>query len=342
VPVATPQIDAASGARAAGRTVHVLTGFLGSGKTTLLNRLLCEPSLRDTAVVVNEFGEVPLDHLLVRGVAGEMIVLANGCICCKVRTDLAEALVEMLDRADRGLIPDFRRVIIETTGLADPVPILGTLEHHPVVRHHVHPGLVVATVDAMHAFTTTQGATEEIHQVSAADWIVLTKTDLVPAERQNSVADEVRSLNPLAQLLIGTEAAADCVLKAMAEFVPSAPAAAQGALSWRGAHAATEHTHGRIDSISITLDQPIDLLAFGVWLSALLHAHGERVLRLKGILNVGDSARPVFVNAVRRMLHQPLHLDAWPDEDRRSRLVFIVDGLDTRLIRRSLERWLAR
>lgn len=342
MPVAVPEINAESSARAAGRTVHVLTGFLGSGKTTLLNRLLREPSLRDTAVVVNEFGEVPLDHLIVRGVSGEMIVLANGCICCKVRTDLAEALVEMLDRADRGLVPDFRRVVIETTGLADPVPVLGTLEHHPVVRHHVRPGLVVATVDAMHAFTTPQGATEEIHQVSAADWIVLTKTDLVPAERQISVADALLALNPLARLLIGAEAAADCIVKAMAEFVPSAPTTAQGALSWKGTHAPTEHTHGRIDSISITLEQPIDLLAFGVWLSALLHAHGEHVLRLKGILNVRDSEQPVFVNAVRRMLHQPLHLNAWPDADRQSRLVFIVDGLDTRLIRRSLERWLAR
>lgn len=320
-------------------TVHVLTGFLGSGKTTLLNRLLRAPDLSDTAIIVNEFGEIPLDHLLVQSVAGEAVVLANGCVCCTVRDDLAGALIELLEGAARGSVPRFSRVIIETTGLADPVPVLGTLRSHPIVRHHVRRGLVVATVDARDGSIARHPGVEAVHQVSAADWVVITKTDLVDAAREHEVAAAVRSLNPLAEVTSGT---GEAVRRLIALTLDGAEVAVKSMPPLVSADHRHHHRAVPVTSFSMVLSEPVDWPAFGIWSSALLHAHGDRILRFKGLIDCRGSDAPVFINGVRQVLHRPIHLDRWPDGDRRSRLVFIVSGVDPDRIRRSLARWLAQ
>jgi G3E family GTPase len=327
---------------AAPMPIHVLTGFLGSGKTTLLNRLLRSPELSDTAVIVNEFGEIPLDHLLIEDVAGETIVLGNGCLCCTVRTDLAEALIGLIDRARRGEIPRFRRAVIETTGLADPVPVLGTLESHAVLRHHVRRGLVVTTVDASREALDAERFAEALHQISAADRIVQTKRDLAP-DGGDATRRAIRRLNPFAPILAGDDPA---VTQDLIRAFDAQELAVDRDLapSPSPAHA---HDHAHADpqsgiaSLSIAWEEPVDWPAFGVWLSLLLHAHGDRILRLKALLNVAGRDGPVFVNGVRHVVHRPLHLDRWPDADRRSRLVAILSGLDPETLRRSLKDWIA-
>jgi G3E family GTPase len=322
--------------------VHVLTGFLGSGKTTLLNRLLRSAALSDTAVIVNEFGEIPLDHVLIEDVAGETVVLGNGCLCCTVRTDLADALLGLLARARRGEIPQFRRTVIETTGLADPVPVLGTLENHPVLRHHVRRGLVVTTVDGSRPELDAGRFEEALRQISAADWIILTKRDLGPDGGAASQAS-IRRLNPLAPMLF---ADSPSLTADLAEQLGASETAAAHRLLPASATSAThDHLHAGapagVATVSIAWDEPIDWPAFGVWLSLLLHAHGDRILRIKGLLNIAGREGPVFVNGVRHVVHRPIHLERWPDQDRRSRLVAIVAGLDPESLRRSLRDWIA-
>jgi G3E family GTPase len=326
--------------------VTVVTGFLGSGKTTLLNRLLRSPQLARTAVLVNEFGEVGLDHLLLETVDADTVILQSGCVCCTIRGDLAEAIRKLFSRRERGLIPRFDRLAIETTGLADPAPIISTLLAEPVIRHHFRLGNVIATVDAINGPLHLAANPESVKQVAVADRIVLTKTDLAAAGQLGELTAALRRLNPTAPLL---DAMADPLapddLMAGDVYDPARKTAEVRRWLDEEAHRAAadgDHRHDPnrhdrdIHAFCLAFERPLDWTLFGIWLSMLLHVHGERVLRVKGILNVLGLATPVVIHGVQHVIHPPAHLEAWPSADRRSRIVFIVRGLEQKAIERSL------
>jgi G3E family GTPase len=310
------------------RPVTIVTGFLGSGKTTLLGRVLLEPSMSNTAVLVNEFGEVGLDHHLLRRVDERAVLLGGGCVCCTTREDLVEALRELLDLAQRGEIPSLDRVVVETTGLADPAPILHTIFADPILQHHFSVDLVLTTVDAVNGDLHLDRNPESVKQVAAADKIVVTKTDIAGPEPVRGLLSRLGVINPSAQVL---EAA-------FGETEATGLFSSNGA----GLHAVPEvpadepHGAGETHSVSLTFDGPVDWTAFGVWLSMLLYARGEDVLRIKGLLDVGGGG-PVVVNGVQHTMHPPEHLDRWPDEDYRSRIVFIARGIRPEELLGSLE-----
>lgn len=324
--------------------VTIVTGFLGSGKTTLLNRMLASPAFGDTAVLVNEFGEVGLDHHLIRAVEGDIVLLQSGCVCCTIRGDLAEAIGDLYQKRQRGLLPAFQRLAIETTGLADPTPILGTIMHDRVLRHHFRLGNVVVTVDAVNAAGQLARQPEAVKQVAVADRLILTKRDLTPAGGTATLTAELARINPTARL-IGLDAAFDpATLLVEDAFDPATKSAEVRHWLAREAEAAPSHPHhdhdrsrhGDVSSFTLSFETPLDWTVFGVWLTLLLDAHGERVLRVKGLLNIVGSETPVVVHGVQQLIHPPIHLDSWPGEDRRSRLVFITRGLDARTVERSL------
>ena len=307
--------------------VSVVTGYLGSGKTTLIASLLERPELGETAVIVNELGEIGIDHHIVSRIDERTVLLASGCLCCTLRGDLADELRALLDRRDAGEVPPFRRVVIETTGLADPTPIVGTLLTEPLLRHHVELDAVVATVDAQHGLR----GPESVKQAAIADVLVVTKTDLADA---SAVTAELARLNPAGDVVeavlgdvepsrllgVGRARADDARFR-----IPEAPPADEDG-----------HRHeGDVGAVALVVDEPLDWLGFGVWLTMLLHAHGEDLLRVKGLVDVGGDG-PVLLDAVQHVVHPPRHLDAWPDDDRRSRLVLIGRGLDANRLRRSL------
>lgn len=312
----------------------VLTGFLGSGKTTLLNRWLRDPALADCAVLINEFGEIGLDHQLVETVDGAPALLANGCICCSIRDDLKDALLRLDERRRSGEVPAYRRLIIETTGVADPAPILATLLNDPELRHRYRLGAVIATVDAVNGPHDLRTRVEAQKQVACADTVLVSKGDLVAP---GAVMAHVRAINARARVL--PVAAADPALLSLADVYDPAALPADVA-AWLGHEAA--HTHGDdahpapYASGNVLLDAPIDWTAFGLWLTMLLHVHGNRILRVKGLLNVAGADTPVVVNGVQHLVHPPFHLAQWPDADRRSRLVFITEGLAPEILGASL------
>ncbi len=320
--------------------VNVITGFLGSGKTTLLQRLLASPKLSNTAVLINEFGEVSLDHLLLDIVDQETVILESGCVCCTIRGDLAEAIRELHSKRERGVIPAFDRLAIETTGLADPAPIVSTLLAEPVLRHHFRLGNIIVTIDAVNAALHLKNNPESVKQAAIADRLVLTKSDLAEPAMLDAVRASLKKLNRTAPIIDVQESGFDPD-DLMANDLYDAEAKAAEVQRWLEPH----HHHGHdghsqhgddIQTFSLIVDEPIDWTAFGIWLTMLLHRHGEQVLRVKGILNVAGQATPVVIHGVQHVVHPPAHLEAWPDDDHRSRIVFILRGLNSTLIKRSL------
>jgi G3E family GTPase len=317
--------------------LNVITGFLGSGKTTLLNRLLQGESLGDTALLINEFGDVGIDHLLVEEVAPDTVLLPSGCVCCSIRGELKDALLGLLARRSRGEIPPFRRLILETTGLADPAPILATLNNDPQLRGRVHIGLVVTLVDASHAELQERLHPEWLAQVAAADRLLLSKADCVDASAQARLRERLQALNPGAPLLL-TQAVQSGDQLLLGEGLRSATPDREVA-RWQ-LHRPQEQAasqHGAAQVCCLEFDRPLDWVGFGVWLSMLLRCHGERILRVKGLLNVNASQAPIVIHGVQHCLHAPVHLSQWPGHDRRSRLVFILRGLSPEQVRHSFE-----
>ena len=337
--------------------VNVLTGFLGSGKTTYLQRVLSDPAFADTAVLVNEFGEVGLDHHLLKRVEGDVVLLKSGCICCTVREDLGTAIRDLHGQRGPGAVPAFRRLVIETTGLADPVPILSTVLADPVIRHHYRLGNVVTTVDAVNGAFHLDRQPESVRQAAVADRLILTKTDIADPDAAARLRRRLGALNPAAPIVEAADPAGDPAAAFSSD--PYDPATRNAEVRrWLADAAAGEddrdhhhgHRHGPIDrsrhgddigSFCLTFDRPVDWTLFGIWLSMLLHARGEDILRVKGLLDVPGVPAPVVINGVQRVVHPPLHLDAWPDADRRSRIVFITRGIGRAEVEASLAAFLA-
>jgi G3E family GTPase len=333
----------------------VVTGFLGAGKTTLLNRLLRDPALADTVVIVNEFGEIGLDHLLIETVDEDMILLGAGCLCCTVRGDLIATLEDLLRKRDNGRIKPFRRVIIETTGLADPAPILHALIYHPylVMRYRLQG--VVTVVDAVNGAATLDAHPEALRQAAVADRIVLAKRDLA-ADGGTALMARLRDLNPAAPIDGPDVPAADLLGGLFGLDGKSADVQA-----WLGAEALHEHDHHEHDhhhghhhhdvnrhdasirAFGLTSEAPVPRAAFEMFLDLLRSAHGPKLLRLKGLVALADEPdRPVVVHGVQHVIHTPVHLEAWPDDDRRSRLVLIVRDLDPGFVTRLWDAFLGR
>jgi G3E family GTPase len=325
--------------------VTLVTGFLGSGKTTLLQRLLRDPAFADTAVLINELGEIALDHQLLERIDETMVVLKSGCVCCTIRGELAAAIKNLHEQRELGLVPPFWRLVIESTGLADPFPILSTVRADPVLRHHFKLANVITTVDAVNGMRQFDDHPESVKQAAVADRLIVTKTDLATTDAAASLAARLRRLNPVAPLLPGTAAIDAGALLSGDAFGDAGTATT----NWfpdnmplhdeehaQGDH---HHHHNEIRAVALTVAEPLDWAAFGVWLTMLLHRHGDAVLRVKGILNIVDAETPVALHGVQQLVHAPKHLEAWPDADRRSRLVFIVKGLEPAAIERSLRRF---
>ena len=305
--------------------VTVLTGFLGSGKTTLLNALLRDPAMAGTAVIVNEFGDIALDHLLVEAVDGETMVVNGGCVCCQLRSDLEETLRDLLARRRAGEVPPFERVAVETTGLADPAPIAQTLLNNALVSGFYRLDGIAATVDGVLGPGHLREQPEAAKQVAVADRIVVTKCD-----REDAAPEAlVELLDRLAPGAERREAAMGAVPPDFLFGLDTADA------RWLGLADEAEGGHGHdhehhlddIDTVSLVFEEPIDWMAFSRWLADLRNLHGRELLRVKGILNLEGEEGPVVVHGVQHIFQSPMRMDGWPDEDRRSRLVFITRGL---------------
>ncbi|AVZ80507.1 GTP-binding protein [Zoogloeaceae bacteirum Par-f-2] len=341
--------------------VTVLTGFLGAGKTTVLNWLLAQPGLDSAAVLINEFGEVGVDHLLVEKVDDTLVLLDSGCICCSVQGDLVRALKNLFMRALRREIPPVGRVLIETTGLADPAPVIHTLMEEPFIAERYRCDGVVTAVDATHALDQLGARREAVRQVAMADRLLLTKCDLAGDDARTALAARLAELNPGApQIEVrggvpatgGVDALFGCGLYSAAGKLPDVaawlgeerarrlqaeraarnapPAWRKGAPPTRPAAAPSRHDEG-VSSFVIRFDQPVQWYGFSDALGLILQVYGERILRVKGVLDVAGEKLPRVVQCVQHMAYPPTSLPAWPASgplsDRRSRLVFIVRDL---------------
>ncbi len=311
--------------------VTVLTGFLGAGKTTLLNHLLRQPELARTAVLVNEYGEIGLDHLLVEKIDDNTILLNAGCLCCTVRGDLTRVLREMLPRARRG---DIARIVIETTGLADPAPVLATLMTDPVLASVYQLDGIVTVIDAVNGAAHLDVHQEALRQVAVADRIVLTKTDLADA---TDLKQRLHALNPGAPIVEAHNGAVDPA-KLLHAGLFDASGKIPDVARWLEAEAfaGSDHHHHHdehVHAFCVTLDRPVHWQGLGMWLEMLIATRGADLLRIKGILNLQGQDRPVAIHAIRHLLHPPTLLPAWPEGDpRTSRLVFITNGVSRKTI----------
>ena len=318
--------------------VVVVTGFLGSGKTTLLNKLLRHPEMGSSAILVNEYGEIGLDHLLVQEISETIVLLNSGCLCCVVRGDLVDALRDLFIRRLKGEVPPFQRVIVETTGLADPVPIIHTLMTDEQLFQRFRLDGVVATVDATLGETQLRTHGEFVKQVALADRLVLTKLDLADPAEIESLRGSLRELNRDANIVTGGDAAdAPDLLFAASRFDPRTKSldvrewlreeARNDSGHDGNGHASHMPKHRHADDIgtfSLAWDAPLDWECFVRTVLAALAAHGPDILRLKGIINAAGHAEPIVVHGVQHVFYPPTPLPRWPDTDRRSRVVLIV------------------
>ncbi len=329
--------------------VTLLTGFLGSGKTTVLNHVLRQPGMAGTAVIVNEFGEIGLDHLLVESATDDVVLMSSGCLCCTVRSDIVDTLLNLFTGRAAGRIPDFTRVVIETTGLADPAPILHTLISDPLVAARFTLDGVVATIDAVNGGGTLDRQPEAVKQAAVADRLLLTKTDL--AERRGAAALTARlaALNPSATVVPVTGGAVDPALLFNLGFYDPATKSVDVRRWLRDeafeADHAHEHEHqldvnrhdDRIRAFCITRDKPISWSALATWLDALATMRGDDLLRMKAIVALSDRPdEPVVIHGVQHLFHPPVLLPRWPDEDRRTRMVFITRDMPKEAIEKTL------
>ncbi|MEJ2624803.1 MAG: GTP-binding protein [Pseudolabrys sp.] len=346
----------------------VLTGFLGAGKTTLLNKLLKDPALADTAVIINEFGEIGLDHLLVEYVGDNMVLLQSGCLCCTLRGDLVDSLEQLLRNLDNGRC-SFKRVLLETTGLADPAPVLHTVMAHPYLLLRYRLDGVVTVVDAVNGAGTLDTHEEAVKQAAVADRIVLTKTDIATPTQIDSVTGRLHALNPAASILDAAKGEAtpgrllNCGLYDPERKIPDVKKWLQ-AEAYAEPHAHGHHDHGHhhghghdhshdhehpdrnrhdahIGAFALTSDTAMSAGTLEMFLDLLRANYGSQLLRVKGIVKVAEMPdTPVVVHGVQHIFHPPARLERWPDDDRRTRLVFITRDLPETTVRELFEAFL--
>ena len=315
--------------------VSVITGFLGSGKTTLLNHLVRHPGMGETAVIVNEFGEIGLDHELIENSDENTILLGSGCLCCTVRGDLVDTLGDLSVRRLKGEVPPFKRVVIETTGLADPAPILHTLMSVPVVRRYALEN-VITTVDLVNGSNTLIKHKEAVKQVAIADRLIITKSDLCEADETDRLAAELRKLNPAAPMIsvVDGDIDPDDLFGSLRFDLQTK---SDDVREWLRAEEydddAAQHKHDvnrhddHIEAFCLTFSEPMNWSTVALWLDTLVASQGEKLLRVKGILDVTDIPEPLVIHAVQHLFHPPVRIKAWPAGPHASRIVFITRDL---------------
>jgi G3E family GTPase len=311
------------------KPIHLLTGFLGSGKTTLLNRLLAAPAISDSAVLINEFGETAVDHLIVDRIDEDIVILESGCVCCSVRDDLPAALVKLQEKQEDGRMPPVRRVLLETTGIADPLPICQQIMTDEEIIAHYHNGVVLTVVDAVYGGANLDKYMESANQVAIADQLIITKVDLVSGRNLETLARRLRSLNAIAPVFpAGPDSAIDALLQALTEQGvrnrPEQWLQSLGAMT--GAIQAQEPGHERrFESFCLGWHDAVSWDDFSAWLEGLLAARGEQILRLKGIVNLYGDPRPTLIQGVQHSFYPPLKLDSWPGGTRTELVVITRD-----------------
>jgi G3E family GTPase len=370
--------------------VILLTGFLGSGKTTLLNDLVRQPSMANTMVIINEFGDIGLDHLLVAHSYDDTVVeMSSGCLCCTIRKDLVKTLRDVTWRFSRMGRRSFDRVIIETTGLADPAPILQTLQTDPFIRAHYRLDGVATAIDMATGDGTLSAYSEAVKQAAVADLLLLTKADIASAEEIQHLEERLRTINPAAEQLFVDRGCVDAdTLLEIGLFdaagratrvrpwlntpayeeagpVQRNPEMPLSAATYSSTHVpagAHEHAHDsthddmhshthnqmhehshdpnrhddEIRAFCFQFEQPLDERALDDWKAFILPLLGQNMLRIKGILNISGNALPTVIHGVQHIFHTPIQLESWPDEDRRTRLVFITRGIERSVIEGTL------
>lgn len=345
--------------------VSILTGFLGAGKTSLLNRLLKDPDLTDTAVIINEFGDVSLDHLLVEASSDGIIELSDGCLCCTVRGELVDTLADLMDRMQTGKIKPLKRVVIETTGLADPAPVLQSVMGNPVIAQSYRLDGVVTVVDAVNGLSTLDNHEEAAKQAAMADRLVISKMSLATPDAVIALKARLRALNPRAPMIDGDlPEAGKAELFHCGLYDPATKIADVGRwlqdeaaadddhhhdhdhdghhdhdhahCSHHDHHHHDENRHGTdIRSFGLVHDRPIDPMALEMFVDLLRSAHGEKLLRMKAIVAMSDNPdRPLILHGVQSVFHTPQRLAGWPDpSDRRTRMVLITKDLPEAFVR---------
>lgn len=330
----------------------VLTGFLGAGKTTLLNALLKDPALSDSAVVINEFGDVGLDHLLVEYISDNMVLLQSGCLCCTMRGDLVNALETLLRDLDNRRCR-FRRVIIETTGLADPAPVLHTAMSHPYLVMRYRLDGVVTVIDAINGLAHLDNHAEAVKQAAVADRIVLTKTDLLDTTdlraSKERLVERLRALNPAAPILDAAAGNApaskliDCGLYNPDHKAPDVKRwLAEEAYAHHHDHRHDPNRHDdRIRAFTLTTEQPVSGSTLDMFFELLRASHGQNLLRVKGVVRTVETPdRPLVIHGVQHIFHPAARLERWPDRDQRTRIVFITRDLDEDTVRKLFDAFL--
>ncbi|HIC81037.1 MAG TPA: GTP-binding protein [Kiloniellaceae bacterium] len=350
--------------------VSLLTGFLGSGKTTVLNHLVQQPELANTLIIINEFGETGLDHELVERSSEDMVLLQSGCLCCTIRGDLIDTMRNLFLRRVRGEVPEFDRVVIETTGLADPAPILHTLMTDPLIAARYRLDGVITTIDAANGQRTLDRQAESVKQAAVADRLLLTKTDLVEPDAVAALIQRLSALNPGAPIIRTINGAVDPA-RLLDAGLYNPKTKSLDVRRWLNTEAFSDtdhhhhethhephHDHGHsvhdgtdshdhhhdvnrhddhIKAVCLTLEDPIPGDAFDRWLEALLLLKGPDVLRVKGIVNIQGLKGPFVVHGVQHIFHPPVMLKKWPGKDRRTRIVFITRDLDETVLRNTLK-----
>ncbi|MBB4305230.1 G3E family GTPase [Rhodobium orientis] len=335
--------------------ITILTGFLGSGKTTLLNRLISDPAMADAAVIINEFGEVGLDHMLVEAAEDGIVELSSGCLCCTVRGDLVKTLEDFLRRLDNGRLDTLSRIVIETTGLADPAPILHAIMLHPYLVLRYRLDGVVTTVDAVNGMATLDAHEEAVKQVAVADRIVLTKTDIAEDRGADALRERLAALNPGAPVVDAAGATAEALLNC-GLFDPTRKIPDVARWLHEEAYRDSGHTHDHghsgghhhhhdvnrhddhIRAFSLATDRAVPATALEMFIDLLRSAHGPKLLRVKGIVKLAeDPERPVVIHGVQEVFHPPATLPQWPDDDHRTRLVFITSDMPEEFVSRMFE-----
>ena len=338
--------------------VTLLTGFLGSGKSTLLTEILKQPAFDKTAVVVNEFGEIGLDGILIKHSEDQIVEMTSGCLCCTIRGDIRQTLLDLHTKRTNGDIPTFNRVIVESTGLADPAPVVHTLMSDPLLDRRYMLGGVVTTVDAQTGIATLKNHKECEKQAAVADRLVITKTDLNnspdPDESLGELQARLSALNPTAIILDRHNAEFDYDhLFDTLLFNPDTKT--MNVRSWLKAEVIGDHQnhshhhhhdvnrHGSdIRAFTLTFDEPVTIEAFASSLEALSLTQGESILRIKGIVNTLDRPGiPLVIHGVQHVFHDPVWLDEWPDEDHQTKLVFITKGIERETLDMFFKAWIS-
>jgi G3E family GTPase len=349
--------------------VTILTGFLGAGKSTLLNRILKDPDMRDAAVIINEFGDVGIDHLLVETSGDSIIELSDGCLCCTVRGELVDTLATLMDSMQTGRIRPLKRVVIETTGLADPAPVMQAIMGNPIIATNFDLDGMVTVVDAVNGLQTLDNHEEARKQVAVADRLIVSKSEMDGAVPAATLEARLRTLNPRAPILYATKddvGTASILVNGL--YDPASKIADVG--RWlrdemaldahdhhhhHGEHDHADHRHhqdahdvnrhdGSIRSFSIVENQPIDPMALEMFIDLLRSAHGEQLLRMKAIVALSDKPdRPVVLHGVQNIFHAPVRLAGWPDPaDRRTRMVIITKDLPESFVKDLFDAFLGK